>query len=168
MIKLEENNTKVLDLTQYKKITTRISDEIYDHHGTGLLKLLPEKASRMWERSRCDKVGLIYILIIARDIQMSSKKKAKPNRESLFENPQFDGETYNEKEDQERLKGQIKRVYNLMNDGRWRTLGDIANHTKDPQQSISARLRDLRKDKFGAHNVERQSVGNGLYLYRLN
>jgi len=38
-----------------------------------------------------------------------------------------------------------------------------------PEASVSARLRDLRKAKFGGYRVERQRVreGRGLYHYRL-
>jgi hypothetical protein len=40
---------------------------------------------------------------------------------------------------------------------------------KGPEGSVSARLRDLRKDKFGGFEVERKrdSIEKGLFLYRL-
>ncbi len=86
----------------------------------------------------------------------------------LMENPiaQFDGETI-EAEDGERLSKQLERVYFLMRDGRWRTLEEIAGATGDSMQSVSARLRDLRKPKFGGHTVERDRLGRGLFAYRL-
>jgi hypothetical protein len=34
-------------------------------------------------------------------------------------------------------------------------------------QSVSARVRDLRKDKFGSHRVDRRYAGNGVWEYRL-
>jgi len=82
----------------------------------------------------------------------------------------FDGDTYNRSLDHKRLSGQIERVFNLMRDGRWRTLSEIEGATGDPAASISAQLRHLRKDKFGAHTVEKQTRGNrvrGLYEYRM-
>ena len=41
----------------------------------------------------------------------------------MSEITQFDGSDYSEKFDLARLTGQIARVYNLMKDGEWRTLG---------------------------------------------
>lgn len=82
----------------------------------------------------------------------------------------FDGPTYDPKTDNKRLTGQIERVFNCMKDERWRTLSDIENITGDPQASISAQLRHLRKDRFGNHTVNRRNRGdreNGLYEYQL-
>lgn len=84
--------------------------------------------------------------------------------------PHFDGATYRPADDHVRLTGQIARVFALMRDGEWRTLAEIAQHVHDPEASISARLRDLRKDKFGGHTLERRHRGpksDGLYEYRL-
>lgn len=79
----------------------------------------------------------------------------------------FGGATYEAEFDHTRLTQQLKDVFDLMKDGRWRTLPEIADNIKHPTQSISARLRDLRKDKYGAHTVERERHGNGLFQYRL-
>jgi biotin operon repressor len=79
----------------------------------------------------------------------------------------FDGETYEPEFDFDRLKGQLQRVFALMQDGKWRSLGHIAQATGGSEAAVSARLRDLRKDKFGGHEVERQRLDGGLYLYRL-
>lgn len=82
----------------------------------------------------------------------------------------FDGKTFSPEFDQERLKGQSQRVFNLMKDGVWRTLDEIHYETNDPQASISSRLRDFRKFKFGSHTVERRSRGireHGVFEYRL-
>lgn len=62
--------------------------------------------------------------------------------------------------DCERLKKQMKRIYSLMSDGRWRTLAEIEALTGDPQASISAQLRHLRKPRFGSHTVNKQRRGN--------
>jgi len=82
----------------------------------------------------------------------------------------FDGQTYEPAHDESRLKVQLQRVILLMHDQRWRTLAQIAQKIGAPEASVSARLRDLRKGKFGGNTVERRSVGprrNGLFEYRV-
>lgn len=79
----------------------------------------------------------------------------------------FDGADYSPDRDNPRLKGQLLRVWDVMKDGQWRTLRQIADITHDPEASISAQLRHLRKDRFGAHQIEREYTDNGLYKYRL-
>lgn len=79
----------------------------------------------------------------------------------------FDGATYVASLDQSRLSNQLTRVVSLMADGEWRTLGAIADLVDAPEASVSARLRDLRKPKFGGWRVERSRVGDGLHVYRL-
>lgn len=79
--------------------------------------------------------------------------------------PRFDGADYSHSRDAIRLTGQLSRIWNLMRDGRPRSLAAIAEATGDPEASISAQLRHLRKSRFGAHTVKRTSLGGGLYLY---
>ena len=79
----------------------------------------------------------------------------------------FDGKTFDRARDGGRLQAQFKRVRDLMLDGQWRTLEQLSEATGDPQASVSARLRDLRKPKFGAHTVLRRYVRKGLWEYRL-
>lgn len=81
--------------------------------------------------------------------------------------PHFNGPDLS-KDDEQRLVGQMKRVYDCMKDGQWRTLKQIAEITSAPEASVSAQLRNLRKPRFGGHVVERQNLGGGLYEYRLN
>ena len=70
----------------------------------------------------------------------------------------FDGETYDAEADLDRLSGQLLKVFSLMRDGQWRTLEEISIQIGKPgsHASVSARLRDLRKPKFGCHEVERR------------
>lgn len=82
--------------------------------------------------------------------------------------PHRDGHTYQHGRDGERLALQHNRVLAVMRDGKWRTLWELHEATGDPEASISARLRDLRKPRFGNHNVERRYVRRGLFEYRLN
>jgi hypothetical protein len=55
-----------------------------------------------------------------------------------------------------------------MLDGKWRTLRQIADSLRYPEASVSARVRDLRKPKFGAMDVKRQRVAGGLWEYRIS
>lgn len=92
--------------------------------------------------------------------------------EALPDQPElrFDGADISAKEDTARLTKQIGRIYNLMIDGKWRTLEEIEKATGDPQASISAQLRNLRKKRFGGYQVFRQPKGDrkkGLYEYRM-
>ena len=67
----------------------------------------------------------------------------------------FEGPPDNAK-DFDRLCNQLERIHALMTDGAWRTLAEIESITGDPQASISAQLRHLRKHRFGAHVVEKR------------
>jgi hypothetical protein len=84
---------------------------------------------------------------------------------------EFDGITYEPKLDYQRLSGQLRRVFGVMVKGGWWTLAEIARQTGDQSEAaISARLRDLRKPKFGGFEVERRRRGEarkGLWEYRL-
>ncbi len=79
----------------------------------------------------------------------------------------FDGSTYDAARDYARLTGQLKRVFDLMADGRWRTLRDVADVAGGSEAACSARLRDLRKPKYGAHIIEHDCIGRGLWRYRM-
>lgn len=79
----------------------------------------------------------------------------------------FDGYTYEAPHDYVRLRGQLERVAVLMGDGQFHTLAEIVRTTGGTEASVSARLRDFRKPKYGARLVERQRITGGLYRYRL-
>ena len=89
----------------------------------------------------------------------------------LFNQPNLDGPrdgaTFDPYRDEERLNKQMRRVFAAMKDNRWRTLKDIAARTGDPEASISARLRDFRKPKFGSLVMNRRYLSDGLYEYQL-
>lgn len=84
-----------------------------------------------------------------------------------FDTVRFNGSDYQPARDNARLAGQMLRVFNLMQDGEWRTLREIADATGAPEASASAQLRHLKKPRFGGHTVEKRHDGNGLYHYRL-
>lgn len=79
----------------------------------------------------------------------------------------FNGDDYQPKRDDVRLTGQIKRIFGCMKDGQWRSLGQIAGITGDPEASVSAQLRHLRKKRFGGHKLEKVYKSKGLYHYKL-
>jgi len=77
-----------------------------------------------------------------------------------------DGATFDVETDLVRLNKQMRRVYEVFKDGRWHTLYEAHDELGDPPQSISARLRDFRKLRFGSHTVERINR-KGTHYYRL-
>lgn len=79
----------------------------------------------------------------------------------------FDGETFDFDRDSKRLTGQLERVRHAMRDGRWRTLEQIARMVDGSEAGVSARLRDLRKPRFGGLAVEREYVERGVWRYRV-
>lgn len=88
--------------------------------------------------------------------------------------PLFDGESYEPERDEIRLSGQLARVFNCMRDGRYRTLSEIrfalseeGLRPKDSEAGISARLRDLRKKRWGSHVVNRRRRTEGTFEYQV-
>ena len=88
----------------------------------------------------------------------------------------FDGKTYDPALDNNRLRTQLGKVYSALDKADqfplngWLTLREIAdNFDAGSEAGISARIRDLRKPRFGAHNIEkrRRHGCNGLWEYRL-
>jgi hypothetical protein len=88
----------------------------------------------------------------------------------IFDNAKFDGSDYAPEFDDKRLTGQLKRIYNLMIDGKWRTLSEIEQVTGDPPASVSAQLRHMRKARYGYHTLNKRPRGErerGLFEYQL-
>lgn len=79
----------------------------------------------------------------------------------------FDGITFDEPRDGNRLRAQFNRVWAVMADQEWHIPAELKRSTGDEWASISARLRDFRKPKFGGHEVKREFVSKGLWRYRL-
>ena len=79
----------------------------------------------------------------------------------------FDGQTYEPELDKVRLTGQLKAVYSAMSDGEWWTLNCLRLVlNRGSEAGISARIRDLRKEKFGGFEVQRKR-DKGTFWYRL-
>lgn len=81
--------------------------------------------------------------------------------------PLFDGATFNAARDGARLNCQLDAVRRAMLSGGWWTLPRLAAYAKGSEASVSARLRDLRKTKFGGYEIERRYVTNGVWEYHL-
>lgn len=99
---------------------------------------------------------------------MATPKKDEPH--SIPE-PHFDGATYEPELDHPRLTKQIKRVVDVMKGGTWYTLVQVSRLAAAPEASVSARMRDLRKWKFGRHKVHRRRMEGdkrGLFQYSLH
>jgi hypothetical protein len=84
----------------------------------------------------------------------------------------FDGVTYNPQQDGRRLASQFTATRDVMLDYEWRTLAALVLALRKrglhvTEASISARIRDLRKAKFGGYNVERRRLLGGLWEYRI-
>ena len=82
--------------------------------------------------------------------------------------PLFDGPT--NEHDNVRLADQMLRVYQCLVVGDWLTLAEIRERTGDPEASISAQIRHLRKERFGFHTIAKRRRGgetSGLWEYRL-
>lgn len=76
--------------------------------------------------------------------------------------------------DEERLGKQLRRVKEIMLKAAainaWITLQELSLLARSPEASVSARLRDLRKDHFGGFIIERRRRGDpikGLWEYAL-
>lgn len=95
---------------------------------------------------------------------MKSMEGATPD--PPLEGPR-DGETFVYPRDGVRLNKQHAAVWEVVRFGDWMTLAQIAERTGCPEASVSARLRDFRKDKFGSLTVERRHIGEGLHQYRV-
>lgn len=79
----------------------------------------------------------------------------------------FEGATYDETLDRDRLSTQIKVVLTTMLDQNWHTMQSIAAAIGAPEPSVSAQIRNLRKEKHGGYVIERRRVNN-TYEYRID
>jgi len=78
----------------------------------------------------------------------------------------FDGRTYDPSKDRARLETMLDRVRALMADNEPRTLGEIVAVVGGSEAGVSARLRDLRKPRFGSYIVRRRRrTERGLWEY---
>jgi len=84
----------------------------------------------------------------------------------------FDGDTYDEDRDGDRLETALDRVYRTMSDGAWHTIKGLAILSGSSEAGASARIRDLRKEKirergYPNRGVESKRIKGGLWAYRM-
>lgn len=81
----------------------------------------------------------------------------------------FDGQTFQPELDHARLRTCLERVQWLMTHprGEWWTLAQLARSAKASESGVSARIRDLRKEKHGGYDVESERLAGGLWRYRI-
>jgi hypothetical protein len=79
----------------------------------------------------------------------------------------FDGADYVHERDGKRLANNHYKLKELMQDEQFRTLREISGLIHVPEASVSAALRDFRKEKFGSNILNKKYLGNGLYSYQL-
>ena len=78
------------------------------------------------------------------------------------------GPSYDEKLDGKRIMKQrdMIKVFMLVTGGWW-TLAEISEILHDPEASISAQLRHLRKPQFGSYKVEKRRRTQGTWEYKV-
>ena len=81
--------------------------------------------------------------------------------------PEFDGDDYVSRRDKPRLTLQIHQVRMYMENNDWLSVKQISDDLNFPEASVSAQIRNLRKEKFGNRIGERRYQGNGLYEFKL-
>jgi len=79
----------------------------------------------------------------------------------------FSGITYSAPRDGARLRRQLGIVKSIMSDGQPHTLDELSKAAACSVASASARVRDLRKAKFGAYLIGRTYISHGLWTYRM-
>ena len=79
----------------------------------------------------------------------------------------FDGRTFNVADDGQRLTRQLDLVQRCLQDGQWWTLTALAAVTGGSEAGVSARIRDLKKPRFGGYVIEKERVSGGLWRYRI-
>jgi hypothetical protein len=86
---------------------------------------------------------------------------------SLLDSPvRFDSGVSLTAADHQRLGTQLDRLLSVVRDGSWWTVEQLQDEIfgrfqiRDPQASLSAQLRNARKEKHGGYTIERRRVGN--------
>jgi transcriptional antiterminator len=85
----------------------------------------------------------------------------------LNDSAEFDGDDYDSDRDKERLTKQRDKIRMYMEGRNYLTVKEVAEVLNYPENSVSAQMRNLRKEKFGGRIVHREYFGNGLYKFKL-
>ena len=117
-----------------------------------------------WERQNGQFEGDVFSVAV---VNVERLKALLPQPKAAVPDGDRDGVTYDPELDYERLNRQMKAVWFCLRGGDWKTLHEISRFTGMPEASISARIRDLRKPKFGEQEVQTRRASNGLWQYRV-
>jgi hypothetical protein len=141
---------------------------------TFLTNRLPEEADA-WMRLLAERLdGYKLVAFEVEDPEMSQTVldlEGAPDHETP-ERPRFDGSTYDPELDEARLKTQLGRVLSVLREhpGQWFTPEELRGlGVPGSESGVTARLRDLRKSRFGGFRVEsqRRRGAGGAWEYRL-
>ena len=86
----------------------------------------------------------------------------------------FDGDTYDEQRDGTPLASQLDAVRDAMLNGQWWSYKQLREHLQRHHQikatdtSLSARIRDLRKIRFGGYSVQSRRKTHREWEYRID
>jgi len=83
----------------------------------------------------------------------------------FVEDMEFDGKTYDAKQDKKRLSGNLLAVFDVLKNGEKMTLFELSKQSGVPLNSVSSRFRDLRKRKFGGYNMRSERLLGGTWVY---
>jgi len=76
--------------------------------------------------------------------------------------PRYAGDVYNPGRDAPRLDNQLYRIFNLMTDGKYRTVRRISQLLSIRENSVQAQIRNLRKAPHGDWKTpKRNDIGRG-------
>lgn len=116
------------------------------------------------------KLSLTRIVVVTTPRSVKIFKDGSVGTSSAAKEIRFDGSDVAPDLDNVRLTGQLMRIYELMKSGSWFSLGEIAKITEDPESSVSAQLRNFRKERFGRQIINKRRRGEektGLWEYQL-
>lgn len=86
--------------------------------------------------------------------------------------PRFDSGVDLTKADHARLSTQLQRVLHVLRDGQWYSVPALQRAIRaqfgitEPEPSLSAQIRNAKKEKHGGYPVERRRIGN-TYEFRI-
>ncbi len=79
----------------------------------------------------------------------------------------FDGVTIDPELDDGRLTTKVGKTYQAMRGGGGWKLSELAERIESTEAGASARIRDLRKPRWGGHVIEATRLPSNLWLYRM-
>lgn len=69
--------------------------------------------------------------------------------------------------ERKKLNKGLQRVLDIMSDGEWWKMDEIAAQADMREGSVGSRIRELREPRHGGYTIERRHVGDRQYEFRL-